>query len=112
MFDQLYARPRVVARHRAGPLLEERLRYLASLVDLGMRRTDLQIRAHYLLVIARFLPWQIDLVKPSLATRSKKRRSSGPSNPNLARFLELGEPASCSLASPSPGFGSWGDSSQ
>ena len=55
MFDQLFTRPRAVARHRAGPLLEERLRYLASLAELGMRRTELQIRAHYLLVIARFL---------------------------------------------------------
>jgi len=36
-------------------MLEERLRYLAYLAELGMRRTDLQIRAHYLFVIARFL---------------------------------------------------------
>jgi site-specific recombinase XerD len=44
-----------VARHRDGPLLEERLRYLSHLAGLGMRRTDLQNRAHYLLVVAQFL---------------------------------------------------------
>ena len=55
MFDQLFTRPCAVARHRAGPLLEERLRYLCHLAELGMRRTELQIRDHYLLVIAQFL---------------------------------------------------------
>jgi len=46
MFDELFTRPRAVARHSAGPLLEERLRYLAHLAELGMRRIDLQIMAH------------------------------------------------------------------
>ena len=55
MFDELFTRPLAVARHRAGPLLEERLSYLAHLAELGMRRIDLQIRAHYLIVIAEFL---------------------------------------------------------
>ena len=55
MFDQLFARPRAVARHCAGPLLDERIRYLAYLAELGMRRIDLQIRAHYVLVIAELL---------------------------------------------------------
>jgi integrase/recombinase XerD len=55
MFDALFNRPRAIARHRAGPLLEERLRYLAYLAELGMRRIDLQIMAHFLLVIAQFL---------------------------------------------------------
>jgi integrase/recombinase XerD len=55
MFDQLFTRPCAVARHHAGPLLEERLRYLCHLAELGMRRDELQIRAHYLLVIAQFL---------------------------------------------------------
>ncbi|HEY7159397.1 MAG TPA: tyrosine-type recombinase/integrase [Gemmataceae bacterium] len=55
MFDQLFSRPGAVARHRAGPLLEERLRCLSHLAELGMRRTDLQIMAHYLLVIAQLL---------------------------------------------------------
>jgi hypothetical protein len=54
MFDQLFTRPRAVARHRAGPLLEERLRYLTHLSELGMRRIDLQSQAHFLLVIAEF----------------------------------------------------------
>jgi len=55
MFHQLFRRPCAVRRHCAGPLLEERLRYLAYLADLGMRRNDLQIRAHFVLVIAQFL---------------------------------------------------------
>jgi hypothetical protein len=55
MFHQLFRRPCAVRRHCAGPLLEERLRYLAYLADLGMRRNDLQSQAHILLVIAEFL---------------------------------------------------------
>jgi hypothetical protein len=55
MFDQLFTRPCAVTRHRDGPLLEERIRYLAYLSELGMRRIDLQSMAHFLLVIAQFL---------------------------------------------------------
>ena len=88
MFDQLFRRPRTVARHRAGPLLKERLLYLSHLAELGMRRTDLQIRSHYLIVIAGFLHWRTAKVKSSHATRSVRRRSSGLSNPNRARFPE------------------------
>jgi hypothetical protein len=51
-------------------------------------------------------------MKSSRATRSARRRFSGPSKPNRARSPDLGAHARCSRASPSRGFGSWPDSSQ
>lgn len=41
MFDQLYTYPATVARHRSGPLLEERLAFLAHLADQGYARKGL-----------------------------------------------------------------------
>ena len=52
MSEQMFTMPRADSD---GPLLEERLRYLAHLSELGMRRIDLQSQAHFLLVIAEFL---------------------------------------------------------
>jgi hypothetical protein len=42
MFDRLYQRPRVLARHRKGPLAEERRRYLAHGVEQEMALLTLQ----------------------------------------------------------------------
>jgi site-specific recombinase XerD len=53
MFDQVYKYPAVVARHRAGPLLKERLAFLAHLADQGYCPRALMERAEGLLVIAR-----------------------------------------------------------
>lgn len=39
MFDQLFERPHAVARHRAGPLSKERLRFLTHLAKGGVRKT-------------------------------------------------------------------------
>ena len=55
MFDQLYTSPVAVARHRTGPLLEERLAFLAHLANQGYTRTSLRKNACDLLVIARML---------------------------------------------------------
>jgi hypothetical protein len=44
MFEHLFTRPRAVAPRRAGLLLEERLRYVSHLAELGMRQTILQVR--------------------------------------------------------------------
>lgn len=55
MFERLFDRPITVARQRAGPLLEERLRYLSHLADQGVARHSLQVRAYYLLVVAQCL---------------------------------------------------------
>ena len=112
MFDELFTRRRAVARHRAGPLLEERLRYLAHLAELGMRRIDLQIMAHFLLVMRSSWAWRIGQVRSSRAKRSARRPFSGLSIPNLVRFRGPGVPARCSHASPSPGSAFWGGFSQ
>lgn len=55
MFDQLFKSPVVVARHRSGPLLEERLGFLAHLANQGYSRTQLRRNANGLLVIAQML---------------------------------------------------------
>src|SRR5881227_3299010 len=55
MFEQLFKRPHALARQRAGPVPEERLRYLAHRAAQGMARLTLQETAVYLLVVARSL---------------------------------------------------------
>lgn len=50
MFEQLFERPHVLARHRVGPLLEERRRFLAHLADQGLSRYTLRKTANFLLV--------------------------------------------------------------
>ena len=50
MFEQLFE-PRVLARHRAGPLLEERRRFLAHLAEQGLSRYTLRKTADFLLRI-------------------------------------------------------------
>jgi integrase/recombinase XerD len=55
MFDQLFKRPHAVARHRSGPLLEERLAFLRHLADRGCARSTLQNTACDLLTIAKVL---------------------------------------------------------
>jgi hypothetical protein len=112
MFHQLFRRPCAVRRHCAGLLLEERLRYLAYLADLGMRRNDLQIRAHFVLVIAQFL--RLDGRPDEAISRDEivQGGCSGPRSPNRAKSLDLGARARCSPDSRSLGFGSWGDSSR
>jgi integrase/recombinase XerD len=52
LFDQLFGRPRALARHRDGPLVEERLRYVSHLASQGMVQGSLRTAAAYLLVIA------------------------------------------------------------
>ena len=112
MFDALFNRPCAIARHRAGPLLEERLRYLAYLAELGMRRIDLQIMAHFLLVIAQFL---------GLANRPGEVISREEIGQKALLWAQHSEPRKvpgsrraprCSHASPRPGSASWGAFSQ
>ena len=49
MLDRLFQRPCALARQRAGPLLEERLRYLDHLAGQGMARATLRAAAVWLL---------------------------------------------------------------
>lgn len=52
MFEQLFSYPRTHARHRAGPLVNERLAYLAHLTRAGMSRGTLKRTAEYILIVA------------------------------------------------------------
>jgi integrase/recombinase XerD len=55
MFDQLFQRPRILARHRNGPLADERRRYLAHLAEQQMALLTLQTIASYTLAVAKAL---------------------------------------------------------
>jgi site-specific recombinase XerD len=55
MFDRLYIGPVALARHRSGPLFEERLAFLTHLADQGYTTKGLLKQARRLLVIARML---------------------------------------------------------
>ena len=55
MLDDLFERPHALARQRAAPLLEERIRYLRHLADDGMARSTLRVVAVYLIVVADYL---------------------------------------------------------
>lgn len=55
MFDQLYMSPVAVSRHRSGPLLKERLAFLAHLRGQGYNRNGLREKAQDLLAISQTL---------------------------------------------------------
>jgi len=55
VFDQLFEHPNALANHKAGPLVEERLRYLGHLAEQGKARNTLLGVAPYLLVVADYL---------------------------------------------------------
>ena len=55
MFDRLLKRPRALARHRDGPLAEERCRYLAHCAQQQMSRNTLQRIASNTLIAAAVL---------------------------------------------------------
>ncbi len=55
MFEDLFAYPKVVARHHDGPEVSKRLRYLKHLADQGAARETLLRTARELLVVAERL---------------------------------------------------------
>ena len=55
MFDRLFQHPHALARHRDGPLSEERRRYLAHCAARQMAVLTLRHAANYTLVVARVL---------------------------------------------------------
>src|SRR5438445_537728 len=55
MFEQLFKRPHALARHRNGPLAEERRRYLAHCAEQQMSRRTLRRTATYTLIVAKAL---------------------------------------------------------
>lgn len=55
MFDRLFEHPHALARHRRGPMLEERRRYLEHCAAQQMAKHTLRFMASYILVVARRL---------------------------------------------------------
>lgn len=55
MFEVLFTRPHAIARHRNGPLAEQRRRYLVYCAEHGTAIPTLLVLAHYLLTIAKRL---------------------------------------------------------
>jgi site-specific recombinase XerD len=55
MFDQLFAHPHAVARHRDGPMAEERRRYLVHRAEQQMAAHTLRAIAAYILAAAKAL---------------------------------------------------------
>lgn len=81
MFERLFNRPITVAQQWAGPLLEERLRYLAHLAEQGVARHRLQVRAYYLLMVAQCLRLAErpgELITPGELKRQARRGSQQP----------------------------------
>ena len=73
MFAQFCACPVTIARHRQGPMLEERLAFLARLANQGYSRGGLRKQAYSLLVIADAL---------ALANRPRKTLTLAEVNPS------------------------------
>ena len=55
MFDQLFTCPRAVERYSSGPLVDERLRYLAQCAAQGSTRSSLRLIAQHQLVFIDYL---------------------------------------------------------
>lgn len=55
MFDRIFTRPSVRARHRDGPLIQERLAYLTYLADHGASPRNLRRAAYSLLTVTKYL---------------------------------------------------------
>jgi integrase/recombinase XerD len=55
MFEQLFTCPRTVKRYSDGPLLEERLRYLAHCAAQGSTRSSLRLIAQHQLSLVEYL---------------------------------------------------------
>jgi integrase/recombinase XerD len=55
VFEQLFDRPKALARQRAGPLCAQRRAYLAHLTNQGTARSTLRCVAYYLIAIAESL---------------------------------------------------------
>jgi integrase/recombinase XerD len=58
MFDQLFTSSRTVERYSNGPLLEERLRYVAHCAAQGSTRSSLRLIAQHQLVLIEYLHLQ------------------------------------------------------
>lgn len=55
MFDELFTSPRTVDRYSSGPLLAERLRYLAHCREQGSTRSSLRLTAQHQVALIDYL---------------------------------------------------------
>ncbi len=55
MFDELFTSPKAVNRYSSGPLLDERLRYLAHCREQGSTRSSLRLTAQHQVVLIDYL---------------------------------------------------------
>ena len=90
MFDQLYTSPVAIARHRSGPLLEERLALLAHLRDEGYSPNGLRKKARGLLVLTEVLGLA-NRPRKTLTLREVKRKTANKERlySTAARWLQL-----------------------
>ena len=61
MFETLYTDPRLIERHRAAPLLDERLRYLTDWKNSGATRSTLRDISHYLVCLCHLVDLHEDV---------------------------------------------------
>ena len=52
MFEQLFKRPKALARQQTGPLVDERRAYLNHLAQLGMSRATIYRKIHEYGIVA------------------------------------------------------------
>jgi integrase/recombinase XerD len=78
MFDQLFERPHALARHRAGPLLKERLAFLTHLAKDGLPSRTLRSTAQVVLVVAKSL--RLASRVGDVITRDEIKRKAGNKN--------------------------------
>lgn len=64
MFQQILSRRFHIARHSAGPYLEERQRYLAFLIEEGRSRSTLRAMPSLLYSLAKWLPMDRSAITP------------------------------------------------
>jgi len=90
MFDQLFEHPFTLARHRAGPLVEERVAFLAHLASQGYSRCSLRKKARDLLAIAHAIGLAARPRKAlTLAEVKRKVANQRPLFPLAVRWLQF-----------------------
>jgi site-specific recombinase XerD len=94
MFEQLFCDESALTRHRAGPFVEERERYLQHCAEHGATRAALRVKANELLWLCQHLPRDasqgIDL--PALQEIARERVSVCKGATTERRLIDIGRP--------------------
>src|SRR4029453_15607190 len=94
MFVQLFRDESALARHRSGPLAQERERYLRHCAEHGATRTTLRVKANELLWICHHLRGDrsrgIDI--SALREVAQERRSVCKGSTTEQRLIDIGRP--------------------